>query len=379
MESKKIGKYIILIAFIVVICGSRFIWLLVDKYVDDLNNENRYMAEKPQFSVNNYTTFASNYESYFEDHLQFRQLLIELNNVIDYFIFETSSNDSVIIGEEGWLFYIESLHDYQRINQYSQEELEAIRGKVMRTKKYFAEQGIEFVIFIGPNKNTIYGEYMPSKYYVSDESSRIEQLVEYLKETTDVNIIYPNEELNEAKEIHPELLYYLKLDTHWNYMGGYFGSIPLLESLKVSPVDFEDIEYTIVNEPDFIWGGYDEANMLGLARELNEDTNYILHGGALDYVRYQGDSRRNVDYYNGVIRTYSDIGDKRKVFLARDSFGEAITPYLGAAFSEVCSVKTADLYAGQIEMEKPDILVLEIVERSVTIDSFDYLTWYYER
>lgn len=55
---KKIGPKIILFTFIIVICFSWLFWILLEKYVDTENYENREMSEQPRLTVDNYGTFA---------------------------------------------------------------------------------------------------------------------------------------------------------------------------------------------------------------------------------------------------------------------------------------------------------------------------------
>ncbi len=377
MMERKMGRFIILAAFAIIICCSKGIWFFTEKYIDTTNYENRQMATCPQLTLDSYEAFPKEYTDFFNDNLQFRKFLISLNSAIDYFVFDKSASEQVIKGTEGWLFFKETLADYQGTNLYTYDELESIKYDVIKTKNYFEEKGIEFVIFIGPNKNSIYGEYMPHKYYREHEDSRVNQMVKYLKDNTDVKIIFPVDDLKKARKDYPCNYYYLHLDTHWNYMGGYWASRSLLHSLSVVPLDFEKLSYTEVNEPDFYWNGYDEANMIGLSEVLNVDTNYRFSGLTIDSIRYEGNASNNIYDFKNAIRTFNFCTDSRKVFLARDSFGEAITPFLAASFNEVYSIhRDSELFnTNQLDNEKPDIFIFEIVERDITIGTFNYETW----
>ena len=63
------------------------------------------MSEQPRLTVDNYGTFAEEYDNYFNDQLPFQNNLIKLNSLIDYFVFDRSANSKVIIGKYNWLFY----------------------------------------------------------------------------------------------------------------------------------------------------------------------------------------------------------------------------------------------------------------------------------
>ena len=372
LRNKKLGQIIIVFVFVAAICMQSFWWFLFDLYVDlqnsdsieELQNvENRKMASKPNFSLYTYPEYFSDYEKYFDDNYTFRGPLISINSKIDYFVFHKSTSDEVILGEDGWLFYHDTLADYEKNNLYTEEELKGILENILVTKQYFDEIGIEFVVYVAPNKNTIYGEYMPKGVQTQEGISRTQQAVNYIKENSDVTIIYPKAELEQAKAEYPDLSLYFKLDSHWNYMGGYWGTKALLEELEIPTVPFEQVSYEEMNEPIFQWNGYDMANMLGLTGYLDEDTNYRLEGYSDSEVIYEGDVSRNLEDFNGFIRTYSNAEDKRKVYFARDSFGESMTPYLAASFGEIYSISRYAMTKTNIKEEAPDIFVYEMVER----------------
>lgn len=147
------------------------------------------------------------------------------------------------------------------------------------------------------------------------------------------------------------------------YGGGFFGTQPLLEALEVETTTFEDISYEAVNEPVFFWNGYDLANMLGLSDALDTDINYRISGYSENTVTYDGNVRSDRNAFSTFVRIYSDSSDTRKIFFARDSFGEAMTPYLAAEFGEIYSVYQSYMTKTQIYEEKPDIFIYEMVER----------------
>lgn len=373
LKEKKIGQKIILAVFICCIVFPWPIWFVIGDFIGDKNNENREMTARPQLSLTNYGSFADEYESYFNDTMPFRSVLISLNKKINYFVFHESTSSYVILGKDGWLFYADTLADYQRYNLYTDEELETIKNNVLNTKTYFDERGIEFIIFVAPNKSSIYGDYMPDKYEVNEGKSRTEQVISYLRNNTDVTIYYPKDDLLEVRNKYPSLELYLKLDTHWNYMGGYFGSQSLLKYLGADTADFSRISYEAVNEPDFFWNGYDMANMLGLADVLDADLNYHLIGYSDNTVTFEGDVREDISSFNGVSISTSDSRDNCRVFFARDSFGEAMSPYLSAAFSYVYSPHISCMTKTMIEEQHPDIFIYEFVERTsfdVNIDTW---------
>ena len=283
---------------------------------------------------------------------------------INYFLFHRSVNSDVIVGSGGWLFFDDTLADYQKENLYTEKELERIRRDVLYTRDQLAQEGIEFILYIAPNKASIYGEHMPRRFQTQPGQSRTEQLVAYLQTTTDVTVLYPKEELLQAKEANPQQKLYLHKDTHWNYLGGYFGALPLLETLGIDTVSFESITCTPVNEPMFFWSGYDLAVMMGLSDVLTHDTNYHLDGYSSAAVTYDADGAQDRNAFYGTVYAQSDAPDTRTVFVARDSFGQAMTPYLAASFQNVIFQHHRTLSKSHVLQAQPDVFIYQIVERS---------------
>ncbi|MGN0366679.1 MAG: hypothetical protein ACI4E5_12175 [Suilimivivens sp.] len=335
----------------------------MSRYVGSANNENRNVTERPTFNIANYKTYTAEYEKFYNDNLPFRSKWISMNSKLDFFLFKKSPSDDVILGEDGWLFYLEELPDFQKNNLYTKEQLEATRKEVLQTKNYLNNLGIEFYVFIAPNKTSIYGEYMPDYMDRKEGASRTQQLVDYLQMTTDVNIIFPKRELQQAANDYSDMPLFFKLDTHWNYLGGYYGSKILLEKMGIEMPVMEELTYEVINEPVFYWNGYDLANMMGLSDVLDVDVNYNLSGYSTSKVIYDGDVPNDVGAFNTYCRTFSDAPDSRRVLLVRDSFATAMMPYLAAQFQEIYSPFAHYMTKEQIAEEAPDILIVELVER----------------
>ena len=200
--------------------------------------ENRKLAERPAFELSDMSSFPQAYENYFNDHLPLRSRMVSLNSMWNIRMTKTSSNSSVIIGENDWLFY-HNERDGDPIGQYTgrlawdQEKLEAVAQHVVEIRDQLAERGIEFVLFFAPNKERMYHQYMPGLYGKPRETYPLRQLTDYLHGQTDVRIINSEDVLQQAIDNHPEDTYYYKYDTHWNALGAYIGSRVLLREIGI--------------------------------------------------------------------------------------------------------------------------------------------------
>ena len=362
MKEKSICKKLYISLFIVVMCLPYFLWLVFGKFFDTANYENRNLESKPVFSIDTYGKFASDYTAYFDDNLPFKNALVSLNSRMNYYLFRSSSSDRVIIGKEDWLFYADvsdgnPIADYQGKRMFSEEELQAIADNLLGIEEELAKQGVEFVIFVAPNKERIYSEMMPDFYGEPADIYATQQVIDYIKNHTDIRIVYSYTELMEAKSFFPNVNLYYKTDTHWNDVGGYIGSRALLSELGIDMPDI--IDSSIVIEESSGAGG-DLANILHMTSDFADDSYSISGYEDHDIVNIKWDFSTEIIYH-------CQNADTRKLFVVRDSFFTAMSEYMASQFNDSYMIhRYAYDYEKYIE-QSPDIFVLEVVERYIEV------------
>lgn len=359
MKEKKAGRVIIFIAFWVIICLSKGIWFFAEKYLDSANYENRQMATRPVMVLDNYGSFSSDYTSFFNDNLQFRNNLISLNSVIDYFCFGKSSSDYVIVGKDNWLFYSRSddgnpISCYQGTDLLSEEELAAIANNCIAQRDFLLSQGKEFVIFIAPNKERMYSEFLPKRYGEPANNYGTLQIYNYLKANTDLRVVYPYNDLMDAKNNLTEPLWY-KTDTHWNYLGGYVGASALMAELGIEMPKIYSENITI-SRGDNTSG--DLAGMLNLSKQLRfADNEYSIDGYDLHNIE-----ELEWDFL-GLVHYRAMDADPRSIYVIRDSFSSHMALYIGSQFKESYLRHKSSYTYDDLAASNPDIVVYETVER----------------
>ena len=365
---KRIGSWILMIAFVVIICLSWGIWFFAQPLADNTNYENRQKAEVPELSLSTYQSFPTLFTSYLSDRIPFRNELISLNSSIDYYVFHKSTSDYVLPGKDGWLFYVREsdgnpLSCYQGTNLYTEEELQLIANNCLQFRELLDEYGIEFVLYFAPNKERIYYENMPDEYGLPADNYGVLQIVNYLRENTDLRVVYPYEELMAAKEQTEYNIYY-KTDSHWNQIGGYVGSAAMLKELGIDMPSLTSDEITI-SEDEATSG--DLAQMLYLSKQMNGvDHNYVVSGYNDHGVTEVSSSFNGLIAYNA-----PDDADPRTLYVIRDSFSTAMAPYLGSQFEQTYLRHFNTYSFDDILNYEADVVVLELVERSsILLESF---------
>ncbi len=340
-----------IIIFLFIIASPSFTYFFLGRYVDSENYENRIMASRPVFSLENYETFPEEYETYYNDNIPFRNQLIRFNNSIDFFVFNQPANERVVIGKDGWLFYCYGTEQSLGYWDFTNDQLQKIADNLMNTKRILEGLGIEFVLFIAPNKETIYMDELPDYYEIRNHYTSTDQLVDYLIENTDIRVIYPKQELLNAKRDKADVLLYHKLDTHWNVVGGYIGARILAEELGVKMPSLDEVclEKTFSSRGDL-------TDMLNI--EIKDgDIDYDISGvSSLNTVNEKFDLDADFIYHTAG-------ADPRKLFVRRDSFSIALAPSLATQFEHSLWIHANDFKQQQIFDYDADIFVLEVVER----------------
>lgn len=218
----------------------------IDYNTEKSEKEKRYFAKYEHIildgSIN--LNYGKNFEAWFNDRYFGREFLLKLN---DFFKINHANssvgNKDVLVGKDGWLFCRAdgSESNYSNIRLFSDAEIEGIFNYLAAIHQWCANNDKTFLFFIAPDKNRVYPEYYPDsiRKIRNDSESRTSQFVNYVKEHSDISIIYPLEEIISAKS-SGQLLYY-KNDTHWNDYGAYIRFKRLERELLsiniISPLD----------------------------------------------------------------------------------------------------------------------------------------------
>lgn len=358
LRINNIKSKILVVVFISLLILPTLIYKLDGENLEQ-STENRVLKEKPSISINNIMRYPKEYEEYYIDNLAFKSSLVRLNSIIKYEVLNTSPAKYVIKGTEGWLFYNskyksnddDTLADYQRTNKYTKEEKEARKNILLDREKFLREQGIEMYMLIPPNKSQVYSEFMPNKFKKISGNSKVEDMIDYLRENTEIPIVYPMEEFRHYK---PQYQLYYKLDTHWNDIGAYVG---YTELMKVIDKDFKykDLnELEIVSKPIVSGDLSKMINMDGIVNDNQYTVTNVKNEIVSTLVKQDGNSE---------LRYSSTNLNGKKLLCFRDSFSTALIPYLSKEFQESVYLRGIPYSEELIKKEKPDIVIFESVER----------------
>ncbi len=314
--------------------------------------ENKPLAAPPRLLTEDNRLnweFFSDFETYFTERMALRNQMVYADATVQTALFGESNVSGVIVGTDGWLYYSSTLNDYLGLDPMSDRELYNLAHNFSIVQGYAQGQGMDFLLTVAPNKNTLYGEHMPGhqSYIVVPHHNAI-RLAPYLSEQ---NVSYLDLFLlfQEQKEV-----LYLKRDSHWNNKGACLVYNGIMDGLEMPHEDYAQWPTKLVcNE--------------------NGDLNKMLYS-------FYGKPEENYDYglpqnygyannadgvEDGWIITENPKGTG-KLLMFRDSFANTLIPFLSNEFATAYYSKgQPNALERYVETYQPDSIVIQKVERNI--------------
>ncbi len=322
----------------------------------DTTTENRELAPAPAltdadgaFSMN----VLSDAGTYFNDHFAFRNQLVAANAHLRALL-GASATDQVVVGSDEWLYYAGTLNDYLGRSALSDRSLANIAHNLKLVQGYVESKGAAFVFAVAPNKNTLYDANMPSYYVRCTDASNAERLKPLL-EQAGVNYV----DLFDLIGGQDEVLYLLR-DTHWDNRGALMVANALLQAVghAAAPADSS----AAVVRDDFVG---DLQDML-YPGEGRTEPNYYYEGV---HEQASPDGAVTWKYESG-----SDVTDSLvqaagagagSLYMFRDSFANALLPFMAAAFDTATFSKLVPYNIPAITQGETSAVIIERAERHI--------------
>lgn len=274
------------------------------------------------------------------DHFFLRQELVSTDNWLTGKLFQVSGVDSVILGNDGWLYYGPTADNYTGLSALSEREVFAVSRNVSLMQEYCENQGKTFAFMVAPNKNSLYPQFMPDLGVnaAQPDGLRVLQQLEALQvRTIDLFAAYSGE----------PILYY-ETDSHWNPKGAALAA-DLVNQAFGQTSSYYDGPFQLSEEP-YTGDLYEMLYPAFSGTELQE-----IYAGQLTF-SYEGNAQKPDSI---TLRTVS--GKDGSLLVYRDSFGNLLYPYLADSYgtARFSRSTTYDLTGTET------FVLLEIVERNL--------------
>ncbi len=317
---------------------------------DNTNTENRELSAFPKLRNEDgglNTEFTAQLDTYISEHIGLRSLMVEANSALRAALFASSSEDDVILGGDGWLFYSETAADYVNAATLSQRNAANIARTLSMMERFANDNGALFAVAVVPNKNTVYPENMPYNYVPLDGDGNYELLMKAL-DGERVTVA----DVRGALEKSDDVLYQ-RLDSHWDYRGALVGYRAIMEAVGFEHESYEGMTF----EARADWPG-DLAKMV-YSGAAKPDVQY--------YPQYDFGYRITSHEKNAEALTLQmkNDGGRGKLLMFRDSFCNTMQEFFAGSFAEAKFSRAYPFQMKELEGGGFDVCVLEIVERNL--------------
>lgn len=291
------------------------------------------------------TAFLNDVSDYLADRFAFRKPLVNAWAELNAKLFRSSVEEQVVLGGDGWLYYASTLDDYMG-RSMSDEDLELAASYLAALQQEAESRGVRFYFTIAPNKNSLYGERMPSFIPENHAASNAERLKPCL-ERYGVNYI----DLFEVFAGEGDCLYY-RTDSHWTDRGAALAADTILAAMgKDAPYFSGSFCAGEPHRGDL----YEMLYPTGTDQESSE-----LYAPGFSYT-LSGDPNKG-----NAMKIRSECPEKSGRLLCwRDSFGISLYPYLADSFENALFLRSASYDLGEIEKSGADTVLIELVERNL--------------
>lgn len=329
--------------------------------------ENRALAQFPDLFINGKLnqSFTSQFDIWFSDHLGFRDELLSFNASRQMEMYnKLLANSNNHIGPHGDLNYAtnEMIMDYAHANLLSEEELVKLGQSYQIISDWLKEKGIDFYFVQCYSKHSIYPEQFRDDIEQIGDISKSDQVIFWLQENTDVNVIYLKPILLGAKANGYEVYSNWGDATHWTQRGAFVGYQAIMDRLNA---DHGNV-FPVLQEEDYNITIYDGGSTL----------NNVIH--EVDYledfqIREPKAQKLETSFFQDAFDEYErhsewvnpSVEDDTRLMLMCDSYiKHFIVEDFAESFSEVGLI-WSDYFLEMgyaVDKYQPDIVLYETTE-----------------
>lgn len=269
-------------------------------------------------------------------------------------------------GKEDWLFLGDN---YDKTVSKLRLSITPKQSEIIDTNKIFqaiakagATSDIKVVLFIGPNKSSIYSEYLPDNI-VPSQIKYSNFFLDNLTNVPNLTVYNPTEQLLKLKEYEGFL--YFRTDTHWNNKGAFlaYSGFSKLLQLPIPKVEF--VQSSTPHNGDLIG----ISNLKNFPLYIGDSWDVIWKNKPNWIESDIPDEQKTAFGSSKVVINNNPLSNKY-VWVIGDSFTDSLKQYFNATFKEVRYVghwndKLKDLPELLDKADrKPDMVIVVRVERS---------------
>lgn len=276
----------------------------------------------------------------------------------------------VLVGKEGWLDFTKNhnLDGYQNAVQIRPKEIESTQSNLQKLYEELRKRNITLLLIIPPNKATIYPDKLPDEIQKLHPHSKLDEFAAYIKQHGPPVLLDLRPALQDARKRQNEYDVYYKTDTHWNSYGAFIAYREIMKALsknypQLTPKNISDFNITLSRPHP-----QDLAYIMGAIHLFEPDINFKLKKSS--NVRW---TVFNDDEIVPLQMATTPNTNLPTLLMYMDSFGVRLKEFVAPHFKKTTFIFNASSYRELVSLHtidiiQPDIVIIEMVERSFNSD-----------
>lgn len=307
-------------------------------------NENRYLAQKPEFSTESLINgkYTKDYEEFITDQFVERDKWIRLKTLTERAMLKQDIN-GVFIGKDGYLMEKHNDSDIDKEQMVKNEE--RLAEFIAKYGEQLGEEHVKAMII--PTASEILTEKLPPFAPGFNQNEMIERIK---KETEQTGSFFVD--VRETLKRHKDESIYYRTDHHWTSLGAYYAYEQWAELCGFTPIPHEQFEIEKVTD-SFYGTIFSKVNMkvnpdsIHLY-ETKEDMDYHLtynQGEKETDTLYDMEKLKEKDKYsvflggnNAVVQIDTNNKNDRRLLVIKDSFAHSFVPFTVNHFEQTFMV-----------------------------------------
>lgn len=379
-DSEYMKDLTLIVVFLTLLIIPGSIGLIGNEDIDSVS-ENRSLKQRPVLSIGNCSAdqgivfrvkeswgavmnYKDEYDNYYSDNFYLKSILFKAYYFIKTDVFGVDAiPEKVVRGKNGWLFLGEShsqiISKSKGFSNFPAHTLEVLHNNLESEDEWLNRNNIEYYIAVAPNKLSIYSNQLP---IVSTSNQQTFQQFKSICEKLRISCI----DMSAGMDTNSNRLFH-KTNTHWNELGAFIGYKNLIKEIRLAHPDvplLEEKDFILSNEVSY---EEDLSKMLDtkieevrLLMRLKNKTASMVKSRLLvpqNFTRIPSDYEMR----------YQSSANSLKVLVFRDSFCTTLKDKIAESFGETVLIWSHKFDKQLILDEQPDIVIREIVERSLNV------------
>ncbi len=316
------------------------------------------------FSIGAFAYFLS--ESNISKSRTYENLLFDRNS----FKFAIGNSFQWFQGKDNWLFlgntHNKTIQKLLLDEKPNSTQINEINLPIKNLADTASDFGTKVALLIGPNKSSIYPEFLPEKLNPSKEKY-INFFMRDLNNFPNLILHNPTPELIESKIKEGKL--YFKTGTHYNNKGAFLSFIGLMKKLNI---EHPEVSFKLEKSKN----DDNDLDLIGISGledfpiPLDENWTFIFENSNFELSFFDLPRENATPFGKQEIVVNSNPVSNEKVWVIGDSFTNRLRPFLNRTFSEVHYIGHLGDKLKQApslltdSQDKPDLIILVKVERS---------------